>query len=231
VSDGSEIRVDRRTTLRWLAAAIATDTLLAGCGDNRPGTAAEHFDDLGIAKPPGATGYGTDPDLVTPVVPWNKTMTQAQLEVAAALADVILPADATSPAASEVGVHHFIDEWVSAPYDAQRLDRPIILDGLAWLENEARTRFDTSFVNASDEQRRSILDRVAFRDRVVAGMEDAAHFFGRFRHLAMSVYYSTAAGIREIGYIGNTPVPGAYPGPTEAALKHLSEALQRLGLT
>jgi outer membrane murein-binding lipoprotein Lpp len=231
VSSGQGIHVDRRTTLRWLAAAIATETLLAGCGDDGQGIVPEHFVDLGTAKSPDGTAYGTDPDLVKPVVPWQKTMTETQLDVVAALADVILPAGESSPAASDVGVQHFIDEWVSAPYQAQQIDRQIILDGLAWLEQEARTRFDRSFVNADDEQLRSIVDQVAFRDRVVAGKEDAARFFDRFRHLAMSAYYSTAAGIKEIGYIGNKPVSGAYPGPTEAALEHLSEALQRLDLT
>ncbi len=47
----------------------------------------------------------------------------------------------------------------------------------------------------------------------------------------MSAYYSTAAGVTEIGYMGNSPVSGQYPGPSEAALKHLQEALEQLGLT
>jgi outer membrane murein-binding lipoprotein Lpp len=230
MSSGSVIHVDRRTTLRWLAAAVATETLLAGCDDDRHGVAQEHFVDLGVARPPDGTVYGTDPDLVTPMVPWQKTMTETQLDVVAALADVILPASESSPAASDVGVQHFIDEWVSAPYEAQQIDRPIILEGLVWLEQESRARFGRSFVNADDEQLRSILDQIAFRDRVVAGKEDAARFFERFRHLTMSAYYATAAGIREIGYIGNMPVSGAYPGPTDAALKHLGEALLKLGL-
>ena len=30
-----------------------------------------------------------------------------------------------------------IDEWISAPYEAQQADRPNILDGMKWLEAES----------------------------------------------------------------------------------------------
>ena len=53
-------------------------------------------------------GYGTDPDLMHPVVPWSRTMTQGQLQTAAALADAILPADEHSPAASSVLTKQFV---------------------------------------------------------------------------------------------------------------------------
>ena len=55
-----------------------------------------------------------DPDLVTPELLWDKLLSPEELATAAALCDVILPADERSPAPSTVGVPDFIDEWVSA---------------------------------------------------------------------------------------------------------------------
>ena len=227
---GPKILVDRRTTLRWLVAAVAAETMLAGCGSDEQESAARAMAELGTPLAPDSVGYGTDPDLMNPVVPWSRTMTEAQLQVAAALADIILPASKASPAASAVGVQDFIDEWVSAPYAAQQADREVVLDGLAWLEDEAHSRFKTAFAAAKVQDASVILDQIAYRDRVAPGMEDAARFFRKFRDLAMSAYYSTAAGIEEIGYVGNRPVAGPYPGPSAEALAHLDAALRHLGL-
>ena len=157
-------------------------------------------------------------------------MTEQQLRLASALSDAVLPAGDASPAASAVGVQDFIDEWVSAPYEAQQEDREVILDGLMWLEQESLDRYSVSFAEASAQQQAGILDDIAFRDRVKPGLEKAGRFFAKFRHLAMSAWYSTEAGMAEIGYVGNMPLAGDYPGPTPEALAHLDEALKRLGL-
>ncbi len=222
--------VDRRTTLRWLVASMAANTMLAACGGSEQEAAVQALAGLGVPATPDGVSYGTDPDLSNPVVPWVKTMTKQQLHHAAALADTILPAGETSPSASEVGVQDFIDEWVSAPYEAQQADRSVIFDGMEWLEQASQDRFSISFADAGADQRAAILDDIAYRDRVKTGLEEAARFFARFRHLAMSAYYATIPGMTEIGYIGNTPITGAYPGPTPEALAHLEKALERLGL-
>ena len=38
-------------------------------------------------------------------------------------------------------------------------------------------------------------------------------------------------GMADIGYMGNTPSVGPYPGPTQEALAHLNASLTKLGLT
>lgn len=183
---------------------------------------------LGVARIPDATGYGTDPDLSSPVVPWSRTMTTAQLETSAALCDFILPADVQSPAASEVGVHDFIDEWVSAPYPQQQRDRQIILGGLEWLERQSRTRFNTSFASAAEADATALLDNIAYADSAAA---DLGNFFERFRYLAVGAFYTTEAGTDDIGYIGNVPIGGNYPGPSDEAMAHLAGVLEQLGLS
>lgn len=223
--------VDRRTTLKWLASAmvsagVARAQVPVGAGAD---TGAGYFY-LGTPAPARGPGYGRDPDLLNPAVPWERTMTPPQLRVAAALCDMIIPADEVSPAATAVGVHEFIDEWVSAPYPNQQQDREMIFDGLEWLERTAREVFAAGFADIADDERAGLLDRIAFADRVEPGLEDTAAFFHQFRNLTLSAFFSTEVGRADIGYIGNVPIVGEYPGPTPEALAHLKAALAGLGL-
>jgi len=228
----SPVRIDRRTTIKWLAATMVAAN--AGCGSNAkflgdeiPPAPTDGEGLLGAARTPDNISYGTDPDLINPIVPWSRTMTSAQLDTSAALCDFILPADAQSPAASEVGVPDFIDEWVSAPYAQQRNDRRIILDGLEWLEQQSRSRFNTSFASAGDEQATVLLDSIAWPGQAE---EELIVFFDRFRFLAVGAYYTTEAGIEDIGYLGNVPIGGDYPGPSDEAMAHLAGVLDQLKL-
>ncbi|MDA0994117.1 MAG: gluconate 2-dehydrogenase subunit 3 family protein [Proteobacteria bacterium] len=228
--------VDRRTTIKWLAATmVAANT---GCssstkflGDEIPAAPNAEKALLGVAATPSNVGYGTDPDLINPVVPWPRTMTDAQLRTAATTCDMILPADDQSPAASAVGVPDFIDEWVSAPYEQQQHDRELILGGLEWLEQQSQSHFGTTFSSANGNQAAELLDSIAYPDTAAAGNDKLIEFFRRFRYLTVGAYYSTEAGIKDIGYIGNVPISGDYPGPSTEAMAHLAGVLDELGLS
>ena len=229
--------IDRRTTLRWLASALGAGAL-AGCGseDRAAVRTVRDVADLGTPKPITGTGYGRYPDTQNPTVTWERTMTKAQLRLTRALADLVIPADthpsgARSPSAGEIGVQDFIDEWVSAPYGGQQADRALIFEGLTWLEQEAMDRTGGArFIDAGDRTRRAILDDIAYKDQVKPGLESQAAFFVRLRDLLMSAYYATRAGEADIGYLGNVPSGGPYPGPTQEAMDHLEAGLKRLGL-
>lgn len=230
MKDRSLSMVDRRTTLKWLASTMA---VAAGCA-HVPSVARSGSDTgvpfLGKPRPVTGPGYGSDPDLLHPVLPWKRTMTPRQTRVAAALCDMIIPADGVSQAASAVGVHEFIDEWVSAPYPDQQRDRRMIFDGLEWLERSSWDRFGAGFAEVADDMRAVILDSIAYENRVEPGLEGRAAFFAQYRNLTLSAFYATEEGSADLGYIGNIPITGAYPGPTPEALAHLDTALTNLGL-
>jgi hypothetical protein len=173
-------------------------------------------------------GYGFDPKLVKTYKPgevWPLTMTDAQKRTATALADMILPADQYGPAASEVGVVEMIDEWVSAPYPQQKSDRPVVLEGLAWMDAESARRFgkDKTFADLGDSQKRAVCDDIAFPSKAKPDHRKAAEFFARFRSLCAGAYYATPQGWKAIGYVGNVPLE-KFEGPPP-------EVLERLGLT
>jgi len=237
--------LSRRSAIQWVLGAVAAAALpscksadpatpsagAAGvpgqtpANDSHPvGQGQEDASKLATTKPAG--GYGTDPNLVafhTPGDVWPLTFTDAQKAAATALGDVILPKDKYGPAASEVGVPAMVDEWVSAPYPVQQADRAVILPGLDWLDAESNRRFQKTFAQASDEQKRAICDDIC--DPAAAGKEfkDAARFFARFRGVACGAYYGTPAGWEAIGYVGNVAL-GSFEGPPE-------EVLKRLGVT
>jgi hypothetical protein len=216
------LNVDRRTTLRWLAGAVAMGQL-AACGEVGGSPWAE-------LEPIKAKGYGTDPELHEAKAPWPLTLTKKQLLTTAAAADLIMPADGASPSASQVGVPAFIDEWVSAPYEQQNKDRNLIVPGLAWLDQQSRAHGGRDFAKAKLADQKAVLDQVAYTGKVKPEFEKAGEFFRRFRSLTVGAYFTTEEGWKDIGYQGNSPIDGPYPGPTPEANAHMKKLVESLGL-
>lgn len=208
-----EPKVDRRTALGWV---IAVGAALGGTGVVVWGNGR---------KEPSRRGYGTDPNLVKPApAPWSRIMTREQLQAAAILADFILPTSGGAPSASALGVPDFLDEWVSAPYPDQVKDRPIVLDGLNDLFWQAQRRFGVGFLAASPAQRTEILAALP-----KASKASTKAFFRKFRHLVVGAYYTTQAGFKDIGYIGNV-ARQADPGPSPEVMAAVEAQLKKLGL-
>lgn len=194
-------KIDRRTALTWIG-VVGAATAAAAAG------VVVYGPKSGGAE---AKGYGTDPKLNPPVkAPWPRIMSHDQLQTAAVLADHILPATATAPSASALGVPDFVNEWVSAPYPDQVKDRPIILDGLNAITRD---------VLGKDS---------AARAAALAALPGSV-FFKRFRALTIGAYYTTEAGFKDLGYIGNV-ARASDPGPSDEVKAVLERELQKLGL-
>lgn len=207
--------MDRRDAIKWMLAAATSATLLG-----------VHAGAAQTAAAPSGKGYGSDPDLLKDYKPgdvWPLTFTDVQRQNAAALCDVILPADDKGPSASSVRVHDFIDEWVSAPYPGHDADRKLILDGLAWLDQEAQKRFKADFVNLVLRQKNQICDDICYLPNAKPEFRQAAQFFRRFRDLASGGYYTTPEGMKDIGYVGNVAME-KFAGPPPEVLKRLGLA-------
>ena len=214
--------MDRRTTLAWLGAAGVAIPALAHAQSPNDREKA-------VVEAKTAKGYGTDPELVKPKpAPWPRVMTPAQLQTAALICEFILPASGKAPSANTVGVPDFIDEWVSAPYPAQVADRPIILDGLSWVEGEARRRFGKNMFDAAPADRTALLTTLTVKPSDPAAQKPHA-FFRRFRALTIGGYYTTQPGFKDIGYIGNV-ARASDPGPSAEVKAALDSALTKLGL-
>lgn len=235
----------RRDSLKLMMALAASAFLpaaLTGCdsapvnstdaGAGLAKATTEHWPDLKLA-PITATGYGKDPNLIQPPEsPWPLTLTQAQVTLVAVLSDILVPREGSVPSASEVHVPAVIDEWVSAPYERQQQDRVVILSALAWIDDEANMRFSKGFVQLTKAQQKAIMDDIAYDTaETPAQFKRIATAFSRFRGLVLAAFFCTPEGIKDIGYVGNVPIGGDYPGPTKEAYAHLDKVLADLGLT
>jgi hypothetical protein len=210
-------RIDRRTTLAWLTGAA-----VIGLGGGAAAAPIERY-----TAAPG--GYGTDPKLTHPAAaPWPRIMTKAQIQTTALLCDFILPASADAPSATALGVPDFVDEWISAPYPAQVADRPIVLNGLQWVEDEAQRRHRVDLFHAAPAERSALLMSLTSKPSD-PGLAAPHAFFRKFRSLTIGAYYTTRPGFKDVGYTGNVAM-AAYPGPSDAVKAHLERELKKLGL-
>jgi hypothetical protein len=201
-------RLDRREALKWISVAVATFPAL-------------EWNALSAARTGGRTL--TDPDLLEPVVPWDRTLTRQELRTVAALCDVIIPADNHSPSASKLKVQDFIDEWVSAPYPIQQDDKKQIREGLVWIDAESQKRFQKRFADLNEKQKSAICDDICFVPKARPEFKPAAEFFAKMRDLTSSGFYTTKEGIKDLKYLGNVAL-GEFKGPPVEVLKHLGLA-------
>jgi len=205
--------MDRRTTIKWVLLASAAWPLY--------GRSAALATDVG-----GRRGYGTDPNLLSVYHPgdvWPLTLTASQKRIAKELADLIIPADEGSPGASAAGVVEFIDEWVSAPYPANQLDRQTILNGFAWLDAEATRRFGKAFSDLEPSQQHRMCDDICDESRAAPARRAAAGFFALYRDLTAGGFYSSPLGRKDLGYLGNVPLQ-RFDGPPLELLSKLNLA-------
>jgi hypothetical protein len=135
------------------------------------------------------------------------------------LADYVIPRDERSGSATDAKVPEYID-FLLAEKDATPDQQIAMHGGLAWLDNECRRRFGKTFVDASDAQRRQVLDDIAYPDKAAPAMSYGVAFFNHFRDMTASGFFSTAMGYKDVQYIGNVYNPH-YDGCPPAALDKL----------
>ena len=203
-------RLDRRAAIKWMMAAATTLPFL-------------DTEALGQGGPAISTpkGHGFDPNLLSPgELPWKLTFNKNQLKTLSALTDLILPQVGESPSASELKVPDFIDEWVSAPYEYQSGDKKIVLEALKWMDDESRRRFKKRFFKLAESEQTAICDDICNLPTAKPEFKEGARYFAKIRNLTMGGYYTTDVGAREVGYVGNVPLP-AFNGPPKEVLDFL----------
>jgi hypothetical protein len=128
------------------------------------------------------------------------------------LADLIIPPDARSGSASDAGVPEFMDFIVLDQENRQTSMR----GGLAWLDAQCRKRFDKTFVECTPDQRRAVLDEIAWPERARPEMSHGVAFFNSFRDLTASGFWTSRIGIEDLQYQGNNFMPQWTGCPPEA---------------
>jgi len=208
--------IDRRTALKVIAAAAAVPAVFSACGPGESDPAAP----VSPSRSPLAAGTPTDPDLLATVIPWDRSLTEDELKTLVALCDLIIPADEHSPAASTLGAHEFIDEWVSAPYEGMKKDKVLVRGGIVWLDGESNRRFGLRFRELKETQMVEICDDLCYGPEAAPEYQAASRFFDKIRDLTATAFYTTKEGMADVGYVGNMPLPQWDPPPDDA-LRHV----------
>ena len=219
--DGTGV-VSRRVALKVLATAAAVPAAACAPDDTRPGSeGAEGLPSVDLPESnPLATGSPTDPDLLSPTRPWEPVLNQEEMATVRALADLILPADDRSPAASAVGAHDYVNEYVSAPYPAQQRDLVLVRGGLTWLDAESERRHQARFHTLNPEQQRGICDPISHLPDAAPGLRAQARFFDLVRDLVSTAFWTTDEGMADLGYVGNR-ASLEFAGPPREVLERL----------
>ena len=191
MSDSPLGPLSRRDALRLLAVSAAAPALLSGCGDEAGHAAAHHAARTGTLTP----AVGTEPGFFT----------DHEFETLRTLVDYILPADDRGPSASATGVPEFIDFLMTDEEIRGDMEprQTAMRGGLGWVDAACRRAHGEPFLRCSDAQRREILDRIAYPDDAAPADAAGVAFFNRLRDYTAAGYFSSPAGIEDLGYVGN----------------------------
>ena len=194
-TQGADARVSRRELFHVIGSLPAVAAVAAGSG-------------LAVGEANHAH-MGQMAQSTTPKGPYQrKVFNDQQWRTVSVLSDIIIPADERSGSGTQAGVPEFMDDWIDFQKQEHGSDREEaqILGGLMWLDRESNRQFEKPFADASTEQQKQIIDRVAWPAR--AANEDHAWvlFFNLFRDLTVSGFYSSKMGVADLPYLGNTVV-------------------------
>lgn len=200
-----ESHISRRSVFKLIAAASAAGAVPAAAEPPKPRNLNFHL----------------DPDFTNPSGPWEKPLVASELATLTVLVDLILPADDQSPAASAVGVPDFLNEWAGAPYPENREDCDTLRGGVSWLNTHTGQLHGKPFTEITPAQQTAILDSICDWSKAGPGLGYGARFFQKLRSLTLSGYYTHPATWKSLGYVGNIPIAGPYPGVPDEVIKIL----------
>jgi gluconate 2-dehydrogenase gamma chain len=186
--------ISRRDILKTLAITAAGGSVLQVI----PAQAAEYAHQA-VRKDKAAASGKYAPKYFTP----------HQYETLVSLCDSIIPKDEKSGGAIEAGAPEFID-LLTSENEAYQLK---LGGGLFWLDGFCADRFTGPYLTCTPEQRKSLLDLLAFRKNAKADptLHQGVVFFAFVRSLTCDAFYTSKIGIADLQYIGNTAL-SEFPG-------------------
>ncbi len=144
-----------------------------------------------------------------------KAFTPAEYAALGVLCELIVPG------ATIGGAKEYID--LLSSQNQQLTD--IYTGGIAWLNHYSLAHFGNPFASAKVAQQTELLDRIAYQKNASPELSPGIQFFGWARRMTVDAYYSSKAGIQELGYKGNVGM-AKFEIPQEA----IDYALKKSGL-
>jgi Gluconate 2-dehydrogenase subunit 3 len=189
--------MDRRESLKALAiGSFSVSTFLAACKDSKTTVKEAKYG-------AGADVYGRTPEEKErdAKLMGDKFFTNAEMKTITVLTALIIPADEHSGSAVDAGVPDFIEFMVK---DQPRYQVPM-RGGLRWLDVFCLKHHKKIFVECNAQQQTSVLDIIAYPEKATPETSQGVMFFSALRNLTASGFFTSKMGIKDLGYVGNTP--------------------------
>ena len=123
-----------------------------------------------------------------------------ELQTINTLANLILPPNENGNI-EQAGVVDFIEFMTKDVPEFQVKIR----GGLMWLNGHCNNKYNTVFINCTEDQQKEVLDTIAFPDPEAIEQVQEVQFFSLMRNLVLTGYFTSEVGVKELDYKGNTP--------------------------
>ena len=190
--------MDRRKSLKLIATgAIAAPAVLAGCKNEDKTTEVVKEPQFNFDR------AKEEIEIEKKLLAMGRFFTDHEMATITVLADIIIPKDEVSGSATDAKVPEFIDFIVRDMPDHQVPMR----GGLRWLDMQCLKRYEKTFIDCSQEQKIEMVDFIAWPKKAKdkPELQPGVAFFNRMRNLTATGFYTTEIGVKDIGYLGNTP--------------------------
>ena len=200
----------RRESLKLLVTgAVAVPAVVAGCNtDDKKVEVAATDPKFNLDRNPAEL------ENEKRILAMDKFFTDHEMATIAVLSDIIIPADEVSGSATDAKVPEFIEFIVKdMPYH-----QTPIRGGLRWLDVHCMNRFGKAFKDCDSKQEIEVVDDIAYTEiryeengkevvkgKIKPGMKQGVSFFNKMRDLVATGFYTSQIGVKDIGYLGNTP--------------------------
>src|SRR5580658_7442747 len=122
-----------------------------------------------------------------------KALTQHEFDTLKTLAEIIVPGASKGSAAEFIDLLSSQNPEMAAIYTG----------GIAWLDEAMKRQYHVDFLTAKAEQKTEMVDKIAFRKNRTPELAAGIRFFDWARRMTVDAYYTSAAGIKDVGYMGN----------------------------
>jgi gluconate 2-dehydrogenase gamma chain len=220
--------MDRRKSLKLIATgAIAGTAAVAGCKtDDKKKTEEVADPKFNLDRNPDELKYEKE------LLAKEKFFTDHEMATITILADIIIPKDEVSGSASDAKVPEFI-EFIVKDMPSHKVP---MRGGLRWLDMQCLKRFEKTFKDCDQKQQMELVDEIAYpeieyddtnggkikKGKVKPGMQPGVSFFNLMRNLTAAGFYTSAIGVKDIGYLGNKTTQ--WNGVPDDVLKQYSVA-------
>ncbi len=140
----------------------------------------------------------------------GETFNEQDISFLDEVGETIIP-KTSSPGAKEAAIGSFMTVMVNDCYTKD--DQKIFHEGIRKLDEASQKANNTSFMNATPEQRTSLLtalDKEAKQYQETKKKEDPSHYFTMMKQLTLLGFFTSKPGATQA--LRHVPVPGKYDG-------------------